>query len=457
MIEVRTATPPEFADVGNLLVSVYSQLEGFPAPDKQPDYYRQMKNVGDWTTRPGVEIILAAEKDKVLAAVVFFADIREYGSGGCAPDAANAAGFRFLVVDPSARQRGLGTLLTDECIRRAKLAGRQWLLIHTTAAMQNAWRMYEKLGFKRARKYDFTQEDLQVFGFQYLLTNRFAPPLGRLITTYLAEKQISLNSITIEDLAPFDELHSRGRAATEELASLLDLQPTDSILDAGCGIGGTCRYIASRFRCPVTGVELNPEYVETAQFLNELVGLQDSVTILSGDATQLPASNQAFDAVVSQHSQMNIANKPQLVAELGRVLKRNGRYVFHEIFSQSHQAAPSNESATSSSASTHDEPLNLRYPLPWAMSPESSFLVSELDYRYLLNAAGFKITHWQDCTEASVEFLQARMQRLIEKDQVHPVDIILGGKLRDRMQNILRVLSDGALSVVLGKATKDES
>lgn len=40
-VQVRKAEPGEFARVGQLLVQVYSQLEGFPKPSEQPGYYNQ--------------------------------------------------------------------------------------------------------------------------------------------------------------------------------------------------------------------------------------------------------------------------------------------------------------------------------------------------------------------------------------------------------------------------------
>jgi hypothetical protein len=43
------------------------------------------------------------------------------------------------------------------------------LIIHSTMAMQTAWKMYERLGFKRSEDLDFMQGELPVFGFRLLL------------------------------------------------------------------------------------------------------------------------------------------------------------------------------------------------------------------------------------------------------------------------------------------------
>ena len=61
---------------------------------------------------------------------------------------------------------------------------------------------------------------------------------------------------SIAALAPYDQFHGRGLEATEELAGLLQVAPTDHILDVGSGIGGPARYLAHRFGCRVTGLDL---------------------------------------------------------------------------------------------------------------------------------------------------------------------------------------------------------
>jgi GNAT superfamily N-acetyltransferase len=168
---VRPAYPSEFTALGQLMVLVYSQLDGFPKPEEQPAYYQLLANIGDFTQKPGVEVLVAVSVQGELAGgVVFFHDMQHYGSGGSATQEKDAAGFRLLAVAPSARGMGVGKLLTLACIQRAKDAGHRQLIIHSTKAMQTAWRMYEKLGFKRAEELDFMQGALPVFGFRLSLS-----------------------------------------------------------------------------------------------------------------------------------------------------------------------------------------------------------------------------------------------------------------------------------------------
>ena len=168
---IRNATAEEFEEIGRLMVSVYSQLEGFPTQDEQPAYYTMLANIGELAKKPATDLLVAISPDgKIAGGVVYFSDMQYYGSGGTATNEKNAAGFRLLAVDPAARGKGIGKLLTNECIRKAKNKKLSQVIIHSTRAMQTAWKMYESMGFKRSEDLDFMQEELPVFGFRLLLS-----------------------------------------------------------------------------------------------------------------------------------------------------------------------------------------------------------------------------------------------------------------------------------------------
>ena len=167
---VRNAMPGEFEKIGKLMVQVYSQLEGFPKESEQPNYYKMLANIGELTNKPETELLVAVSSDdKIVGGVVYFSDMRYYGSGGTATNEQNASGFRLLAVDPLTRGKGIGKLLTNECIRKAKDKKVYQMIIHTTMSMQTAWKMYENLGFKRSEDLDFMQGELPVYGFRLLL------------------------------------------------------------------------------------------------------------------------------------------------------------------------------------------------------------------------------------------------------------------------------------------------
>lgn len=167
---VRNAKEEEFKAIGELLVNVYSQLHGFPKPSDQPDYYHKLAQVGQMTAIPEIELLVAATPQGAIGgAVVFIGDMKYYGSGGKATTEKNASGFRLLGVNPDYRKAGIGKLLTHACIEKARGRKSEQLIIHSTKAMQVAWGMYERLGFKRSEDLDFMQGTLPVYGFRLVL------------------------------------------------------------------------------------------------------------------------------------------------------------------------------------------------------------------------------------------------------------------------------------------------
>lgn len=165
---IRTVLPREYAKLGEILVHVYSNLEGFFKIDEQPEYYEMLKNVGELTQKPTIELFGAfSETNELLGGVVFIGDMQYYGSGGIATKEKNASGFRLLGISNSARGLGLGKALTLKCIERTKELKADQLIIHTTNAMKPAWKMYEDIGFKRSDDLDFFHGNLEVFGFRY--------------------------------------------------------------------------------------------------------------------------------------------------------------------------------------------------------------------------------------------------------------------------------------------------
>lgn len=164
---VRKATSSEFEEIGKLMVEAYSQLEGFPKPSEQPGYYKMLAAVGEFADKPKAALLTAVSSEETIeGGVVYFGDMQYYGSGGIATQEKNTSGFRLLAVSPSARGKGIGRLLTEACINKAREDGNRQMIIHTTMAMQLAWKMYEHMGFKRSEDLDFMQGELAVYGFR---------------------------------------------------------------------------------------------------------------------------------------------------------------------------------------------------------------------------------------------------------------------------------------------------
>src|SRR5512134_2441144 len=147
------------------------------------------------------------------------------------------------------------------------------------------------------------------------------PDVGSVILAALEKAGKDLDRLTPEDLAPVDEFHIRGRAATLELARAAGLDANKRVLDVGSGVGGTSRCLAREFGCRVTGIDLTDEYCRAAAMLTAKIGLTDLVDFRQGDATKMPFQDDLFDVVLTEHVAMNIPDKRGLYREMYRVMK----------------------------------------------------------------------------------------------------------------------------------------
>ncbi len=169
-LRIGDLRPEDAAALGQLMVEVYSALEGFPSPEAQPAYYDLLRGIGRFTEKPGVRVLTAhTEAGALVGGVVYFADMAHYGSGGTATRERNASGIRLLGIDPRFRGLGAGKALTEACIDLARAAGHGQVILHTTQAMTQAWAMYERMGFRRSEDLDFLQQGFPVFGFRLAL------------------------------------------------------------------------------------------------------------------------------------------------------------------------------------------------------------------------------------------------------------------------------------------------
>jgi len=250
--------------------------------------------------------------------------------------------------------------------------------------------------------------------------------LGNLILAALEKAGKDINRLALEDLASVDEFHIRGRAATLELARAAGIDSTKLVLDVGSGVGGSSRCLAHEFGCRVTGIDLTDEYCRAAAMLTERIGLSMLVNYRQGDALNLPFSNETFDVVWTEHAAMNISNRPALYQEMYRVLKPGGTLAIYDIL-----AGPSGP---------------VLFPVPWARSPETSFVVSPEDLRTLLEETGFRIADWADTTDLARAWFVALAEK-IRKEGLPALGfhVLLGPDFKEMAQNQRRNLEEGRI------------
>ncbi len=258
-----------------------------------------------------------------------------------------------------------------------------------------------------------------------------SPDLASRILATLAANGSDLDNLKPEDLASIDFFHVGGREATSDLADLAEIHRDMKILDVGCGIGGSARFLALEKGCHVTGIDLTPEYIEAALKLTVASGLGDAVDYHTGNALEMPFESDTFDMVWTEHTQMNIARKLGFYHEIKRVLVPGGRLAFHDIF-----------------LGPEGDP---RYPLPWSEDGTISFLTSAADAKTLLLEMGFRIIVWEDRSRHALDWFSAA--RKGEKPTQEPglsPRLLMGETAGAKIGNVAGNLEQGRITVCRG-------
>ena len=131
-----------------------------------------------------------------------------------------------------------------------------------------------------------------------------------------------------KDLFGLDQDHYGGLHAVEALARTAGIAGESTVLDVCAGLGGPARFLAWRYGCRVTGIDLTESRCRSATRLTRMVGLSRRVAFVRGDAAALPCASGSFTAVVSQKGWLHIPDKERCVRECFRVLAPGGRLAF---------------------------------------------------------------------------------------------------------------------------------
>ena len=231
--------------------------------------------------------------------------------------------------------------------------------------------------------------------------------------------------LTPQQLGALDQFHTRGLAATAELAALAGISADLSVLDVGSGVGGPARFLAAAYGCRVTGVDLSESFIDAARYLTERTGQSGQVSFQAANALALPFADGGFDVALLQHVAMNLADRPRLYQEIRRVLRLGGRLATFDI------------------VLTGGEP---HYPVPWARTPATSFLLTGAATREAIETAGFRALAWQDDTQAArAWFAQLRASGPPPSPNL---GVVMGPDAPERAANLGRSLMDGRLGVL---------
>jgi len=251
--------------------------------------------------------------------------------------------------------------------------------------------------------------------------------LEEAILDALAVAGKNVDHLSLKDLAPVDEFHVGGRQATIEFAEQFGPRPGMRLLDIGCGLGGAARYFADAHDCHVTGIDLSGEYVAVANALAARVGLGERVSCEQGSALALPFAPGSFDGAYMFHVGMNIENKAKLFAEVRRVLAPSGLFGIYDVM---RLAAG-----------------ELSYPVPWASSPESSFVADAASYRRSLEAEGFEVLKERSRRDFALEvFRQMRARGAAGGPEPLGLHIVMGSNAAQKVANMIGDITSGLIA-----------
>jgi len=231
--------------------------------------------------------------------------------------------------------------------------------------------------------------------------------------------------LTSQQLASLDQFHTRGLTATAELAKLAGITADMSVLDVGSGVGGPARFLAATYGCRVTGIDLSEPFVEAARYLTVRTGQGGLVSFRAGSALALPFDDGCFDAVLLQHVAMNIADRARLYGELRRVLRPGGRFATYDVVQIS------------------GEP---EYPVPWARTSATSFLLTAGATREAIETAGFRIVAWRDDTEAAKDWIG--QLRASGPPPSPNLGVVMGPDFAELSANLGRNLMQGRIGIL---------
>jgi SAM-dependent methyltransferase len=231
--------------------------------------------------------------------------------------------------------------------------------------------------------------------------------------------------LTPQQLGTVDQFHTRGLAATAELAKLAAITADMSVLDVGSGVGGPARFLAANYGCRVTGVDLSESFVDAARYLTERTGQSGQVSFRIASALELPFDDSRFDVVLLQHVAMNISDRARLYREVRRVLKSGGRFATFDVVLMS--GGP-------------------HYPVPWARTPAASFLLTAAATREAVEPAGFRTLIWQDDTEAAKAWIA--LLRASGPPPSPNLAAVMGPDFPQLAANLGRNLMEGRLGIL---------
>ncbi len=152
-----------------------------------------------------------------------------------------------------------------------------------------------------------------------------------------------------------------------------------SIIDVGCGIGGSTLYLAQKFDSKATGITLSPVQASRAKERAAEVGWDHRVNFEVANALDMPFEDNSFDLVWSLESGEHMPDKANFIAECYRVLKPGGKMI---LATWCHRETDSWAGDLTGSEVAHLKEIYRVYCLP--------YVISLSEYREIAAESGFQ-------------------------------------------------------------------
>jgi len=252
--------------------------------------------------------------------------------------------------------------------------------------------------------------------------------VGNILEAIKAALGPEQENLSVEELSAVDEFHIGGRIASKHFFPKLGFTPGQKILDVGAGIGGGARFAAHNYGVEVTGVDLTAEYIEVGKEINRWTGMEDRVTLFTGDALDLDLPDGDFDGAFTMHVFMNVEDKKKAFSEVSRVLKPGAVFGIYDVMKT--------------------DPREITYPVPWATDASTSFVSTPEEYTDALETAGFAVESVTDRGEFASAFFTAVIEKLAAAGgpPALGIHLLMGANAREKVENITRNLVDGLVA-----------
>lgn len=118
----------------------------------------------------------------------------------------------------------------------------------------------------------------------------------------------------------------------EVMAEFAQINSNDEVLDAGCGVGGSSIFLATSFRCKVTGITLSEKQMQQALQNAKRKHVDHFIDFKVMDFCKTDFPDQSFDVVWACESICYADDKKKFIQEAYRLLKPGGRLVVADGF-----------------------------------------------------------------------------------------------------------------------------